>query len=545
VIGAPRRGAVTSSTQTANAVKGRMKARMRKELLTTLFLAALLAAAVTTMPVKAETSLDGSVEASPPAGNNHFDINFVTKRGTIDFESFFEGSTTPTVPPFYWHDDFESGLGKWSQMVSGAGKIATVLGKGIEGSTGVEVYQTSDVGDTVLYASIYAPGPGIGRVIFWFYDDTSVTGTQVVDVLKDTASLLYEGKALLIGINSYLTSNYVYRVYPESWVATGIPRSGGWHKIEFIADGSTVIGKIDGTQVASTNAFGSFNFIEIGSYWSISGPGLYYDDVTVLGPTGPGQSWVDDGPLYTETRTMSGPVTGPVISGLLSVSTITTLNVTTGSGETTGTWTLTGATGGFAGTLSAGNTNFGELSGTFVSTSGSGFYTAQSVSGTFTGYFYESYSGSGYDSFNATLTGSLTNPNEVLVGKYGTYHINFQWGSYFAILDDDATDDTPGLVQIPGGPSMTGWYYEIYDQPRGKPETWVKWFYEYFRNTGKPVWYAHFGPARGSGMYFNFRLHWDTYPDLWPGWSTDLVNSGSTNLATRWYYYDTYATAEP
>lgn len=479
------------------------------------------------------------VEAAPGPGDNHFDVNFVTE-GKIAFQSTFNGTTTPTVPPFYWHDDFEGGLGKWSQVVDPTGTIATVAGQGRASSTGVEVYQTSDSGDTVLYGSIYAPAPGQGRAIFWFYDNTTVTGTQVVDVLENAASLLYGGKALLIGINSGFSSNYVSRVYPGGWSDTGILRSTGWHKIEFVADGSTVEGYIDRDvnldPIASTSTFGSFNFIEIGSYWSVSGAGLYYDDVTVLGPTGPGQSWVGDGPQYTETRTISGSVTGLVISGTLDVSSTTTLDVTTGTGTTTGDWTLTNGPDGFEGTLIATNTNFGLLSGSFVSTSATGIYAGQMVEGTFTGNFYESDPGvSGWDSFAATLTG-LPNPGEVLVGKTGTYTIDFQTGSTFAILDSDAGvfDADAALVQI-----KAGLYYEIFDQARGKPKTNVTWHYMFNRVEGKPKWNAHYGPARGTGEPYNCRLE----PPA--SWSTTLGNNGCTNLATRWYYYDSPLCASP
>jgi len=462
----------------------------------------------------------------PPNGL-HWDVNFVTE-GKIAFQSTFDGTTTPTVPPFYWHDDFESGLGKWSQVVGSAGTIATVddKGRGIPASTAVEVYQTSDSGDTVLYGSIYAPAAGQGRAIFWFYDDITVTGTQVVDVLEDTASLLYGGKALLIGINGGSSSKYVSRVYPSGGGSdTSSARSTGWHEIEFIADGSTVIGKIDGTPVASTSTFGNFNFIEIGSYWSVSGPGLYYDDVTVLGPTGLGQSWVGDGPNYTETRTTSGTVTGPVISGNMTISGTTTLDVTTGSGMTIGTWTLTNGPDGFAGTLTATNTNFGLLSGSFVSTSATGIYAGQTVEGTFTGNFYESAPGvSGWDSFTATLTG-VPDPNEILIPLNGMGYVQWTFGPDFQIVDSDAGvfDEDKAIVQFPWQMDMYVWWLSA----RGKPSkigvnditgdghtTWL-------RNTGAPTWTQWPGKYSWTGGV--------------NGHTASLNNNGVTNLALRVY----------
>ncbi len=482
------------------------------------------------IPMAAPVAAAKGATLKPPNGL-HWDVNFVTE-GKIAFQSTFDGTTTPTVPPFYWHDDFEGGLGQWSQVVGSTGTIATVAGKGCNSSTAVEVYQTSDSGDTVLYSSVYAPAAGQGRAIFWFYDDTTVTGTQVVDVLENTVSLLYGGKALLIGINSGSSSNYVSRVYPGGgWSDTGVPRSTGWHKIEFIADGSTVEGYIDQdtypTPVASTSTFGSFNFIEIGSYWSVSGPGLYYDDVTVLGPTGLGQSWVDDGPQYTETRTTSGTVTGPVISGNMTISGITTLDVTTGSGITTGTWTLTNGPDGFAGTLTATNTNFGLLSGSFVSTSATGIYAGQTVEGTFTGNFYESAPGvSGWDSFTATLTG-VPDPNEILIPLNGMGYVQWTFGPDFQIVDSDAGvfDGDKAIVQFPQDMNLYDWWLSA----RGKPGTVIleNWIQAdghdmQFRSWGAPTWYL-----------------WPNGPYDWQGpvnnHVASLNNNGVTNLALRVY----------
>ena len=112
-------------------------------------------------------------------------------------------------------------------------------------------------------------------------------------------------------------------------------------------------------------------------------------------------------------------------------------------------------------------------------------------------------------------------------------------GDNFAILDSDAGvfDGDEALVQLPHE-----WYYEIFDQPRGKPKgslVVATWHYSFYRPKGKPVWYAHYGPARGAGEAFNERLH---FSDGF-SWSTFVINDGCTNLATRWYYFDTYLSA--
>lgn len=140
---------------------------------------------------------------------------------------------------------------------------------------------------------------------------------------------------------------------------------------------------------------------------------------------------------------------------------------------------------------------------------------------------------SGLNYYNINFVTGLTDPTcQIRVLKSGTSPIHFQWGGSFAILDSDATDGTPGVVQLPVK------YYEIYDQIRGKPTTSAEWFYAYLRGTTKPIWYAHFGPQ--AIPPYNVRL----YQGIWGGsiaggFDTDYVNNGCSNFATKWYYYET------
>ncbi len=130
---------------------------------------------------------------------------------------------------------------------------------------------------------------------------------------------------------------------------------------------------------------------------------------------------------------------------------------------------------------------------------------------------------------------------QVKVFKSGTSWITWGWvdGDEIVVVDNDATDGDDAVILLPKK------YWEIYDQIRGKPTTSVTWFYSNLRGTAKPIWYAHFGPARGVGMNYNYRL----YQGIWGGliaggWRTDYINDGCPNFATKWYYYDTYAIAE-
>jgi hypothetical protein len=182
-------------------------------------------------------------------------------------------------------DDFETDLSKWTSYTNPTtSHINRVAGKGISGSYAVEVYQTSDAGDTVLYTSMTTPIPPKSIIQIWFYDDTTVTGKQVVDVLENTKSLVYDGKALMVGIDTDTsTTKYVYRIYNSGgFIATTVTRSTGWHVIRFEAvTGNSIKAYIDNTLIATVTSFTTYKYFEIGSYWTVSKAGLYYDNVLI------------------------------------------------------------------------------------------------------------------------------------------------------------------------------------------------------------------------------------------------------------------------
>ncbi|WP_128567014.1 TolB family protein [Methanocella paludicola] len=48
-----------------------------------------------------------------------------------------------------------------------------------------------------------------------------------------------------------------------------------------IADGTQVQGYIDDQLIVTSGEFATFNYIEMGTYWQSSCPGIYYDNVSV------------------------------------------------------------------------------------------------------------------------------------------------------------------------------------------------------------------------------------------------------------------------
>ena len=93
--------------------------------------------------------------------------------------------------------------------------------------------------------------------------------------------------------------------------------------------------------------------------------------------------------------------------------------------------------------------------------------------------------------------------------------VDFYWGDDFRIIDNDATDGDPALVQLPGD-----LYYEIFVQIRGKPTTGSTWGGTYYRSATKPVWIP-FEDAYVPTGYFV---------------STEYWYEGCSNFCTRWVY---------
>jgi len=184
-------------------------------------------------------------------------------------------------------EDFEIPLSGWSTIkTSSTSIIHRTTAKSHSGSYSIEVYQTKDDGDTVLYKTFGQQKTGV--VTFWFYDDISVSGTQVVGIRDGTHKLWF-------GIHGDSNSRYVWRMGTE-WHLTDWYRNTGWHKISFVCTGEyTRLIVDDLILIKSTDDIKTFNRIEIGSYWDVSGSGLYFDDIEINEEFDSDNDGMDDG----------------------------------------------------------------------------------------------------------------------------------------------------------------------------------------------------------------------------------------------------------
>ena len=499
-----------------------MKTKLTATIMLTLFLASMLSITVT--PVMAEM---------PPKGP-HYDVNFVTG-GKLAFTSTFEGTTTPTVPPLYWHDDFDDGDAEGWTPISGiwiveAGEYSGES-DGAEAWTYVDKQFSSVKQIEFRIKFLTTPSDLVGKHggIMSFATDavdrwlTSGYTIDWIDRLTDKGYRIYRwdgGKYTLLGILS------------------GELVEGLWYDWKVIIAGSEIELYVDGKPLGCvTDHKPPYTSGYIGLWLYSNGQHAHFDDVTVLGQTMPSQTWIGDGPEYEETRTITGtvtPVSGGPIRGSMIIDSTSILNAVTGVGTSSGSFTFenTGGTGGFSGAISADNTNFGTLGGTFVSTESTGIYADRIVEGKFNGYFYESTAGAGYDSFHAKIIGTPA-ANEILVEYGGTVPgLAYVFGPDFRILDSDAGvfDGDCAVLQIP-----EGMIFDVYCSARGKPGGHMWWGCDHIREdvpAGKPTWHQHSPDNFDLRNFIRYFRSGKFGPQLGP---YPVRSDGCTILATRWY----------
>ncbi|MBN2094959.1 MAG: DUF2341 domain-containing protein [Candidatus Aenigmarchaeota archaeon] len=181
------------------------------------------------------------------------------------------GNYTPVSG--FW-DDFETDLSGWTIYSTSSTSVnRTTSSKYLSGSKSVEVYQTVDDGDTYILKNFSIEGNY--RVEGYFYDNTSLTGTIVARPADGDAT------AAMMGVATGTSStNYVYRI-SSTWYVSGVSRSTGWHKFTWISDGSSTKGYMDDIFVNEWTDVQSLQYFYYGSWWAVSGPGFYFDDLTV------------------------------------------------------------------------------------------------------------------------------------------------------------------------------------------------------------------------------------------------------------------------
>jgi hypothetical protein len=174
-----------------------------------------------------------------------------------------------------FEDGFEVDLSAWTQLkTSTTSEINLVTAQKHSGAKAVEVFQTVDDGDTLLYFTL-AAAVQLANLTIWFYDDGgSITDLTQIAYAEDEAFV--ECRIGLRGATSL--TNYVYKLGAGAWTASSVSRSAGWHKFGWYVDVANIYLLVDDVQIATSNIISSLYEFAIVSAWK-SRAGFYYDDV--------------------------------------------------------------------------------------------------------------------------------------------------------------------------------------------------------------------------------------------------------------------------
>ncbi len=169
-------------------------------------------------------------------------------------------------------EGFENGLLQWSN-----GKGAPLASSNVVHG-GAFSYE-ADEDEDVIYKEF---GFSQNRMVeAWYYDNGA---SAKIAMMRVDQSVWDDSNGWVgLGVHTGITgSNYVVRL-GSSTSATAVPRSVGWHLLEWdYTSGSLVLLKIDGVVVGSTTSTTAFDRIALGDWWGGSGAGgNYFDDIRI------------------------------------------------------------------------------------------------------------------------------------------------------------------------------------------------------------------------------------------------------------------------
>jgi len=184
--------------------------------------------------------------------------------GKVDAANMSNGVNT-----FLFFEDFEADLSAWTITTYGTANIIRSANHAFQGTYSAE---DADAATSYAYAQRTFTAKDLGVVMVWFYDDGNAK--QQVAAVDDGSTNIYIGRW-----DPQSSSYYAYQI-GGTWYTSTVAISKGWHKFEFIyGSGSSVILKIDDTQIYSGTPVASYSRMMFGDQWyGYSADGLgYYD----------------------------------------------------------------------------------------------------------------------------------------------------------------------------------------------------------------------------------------------------------------------------
>ena len=198
---------------------------------------------------------------------------------------------------FTWTENFESGLGAWTQVnADGPQPVAVSTDQAVSPTHSAFVPGWTGAG-TIGYIWQQVNNAEKDFDLTWSFYDTNAANTGQRNWIQ---AMSYDGggvsgslqQLFAIGAYNSLAPTTVYQgriaVGGINWFTTSIDRVTGWHTARIKQEGATGLLTmwIDGTQIQQTTLATVYPLtaIRVGSGLSNNGAGMYFDDITFVTP---------------------------------------------------------------------------------------------------------------------------------------------------------------------------------------------------------------------------------------------------------------------
>lgn len=177
------------------------------------------------------------------------------------------GKANAAAPLF--SDGFESGFSGWNVWSGFTSTMSTSKKRVHNGMNSYAVDENQD-------AIVHTMAGNTNKVVsIWFYD-TADASAKVIAMADNNV------KVVGIGIDSGTSNTYYSYRIDNTFTATTITRTTGWHNLVFDYRTGPVELYIDNTLIATTSIISNFNRIALGDLWNANSVSdFFFDDISV------------------------------------------------------------------------------------------------------------------------------------------------------------------------------------------------------------------------------------------------------------------------
>jgi hypothetical protein len=183
-----------------------------------------------------------------------------------------ETSIVEPSPDASFAEGFENGFDAWTPT------YGTPTATTAHAHTGTQSFFSNQEQDEIVHVM---GDETYGILKVWFCDNLNYNDMKVRARLTSTTT---EENAMIGVVTNTSTNKYSYLVDGQTWVASSVNRTSGWHEFKFdLSSGIDTKLYIDGTLIATTDILTSFDEIYLGDAADTTTTGnVYFDDVELF-----------------------------------------------------------------------------------------------------------------------------------------------------------------------------------------------------------------------------------------------------------------------